>query len=208
VAREQVIFVETADAQRTFEAVGLPAAERGVELPDTEDMLVAYDRELTSFVDQTIYPQVAAIQGRIAEQGRKPSLVNRLAVLYARYGLYDRAHAELEMLRLEYPDYAPALANLGNIEFQEGDAEEAARYYELALDIEPDNPAVLLSLARANHELENYGNASRSYDRVKELDPTLAGRFAYLGLQGDDAARAAEAGGTSDLLLWVEQEEE
>ena len=109
---------------------------------------------------------------------------------------------------MEFPDYAPAVANLGNIEYQEGNLEEAADYYESALNLEPDDPAVLLSLARVNHQMENYGTATKSYDRVKELDPTLAGRFAYLGLQGDDAARAAEAGGTANQLLWVEEEEE
>lgn len=206
-AREQEAFVEIAGARQTYEPVGLPASDQSMALPETTEILTAYNRELTTFVDQTIYSQVAEIQMRINERGRVPRLVNRLAVLYARYGLYERARAELLRLRTEYPDYLPAVANLGNIEYQEGDLQAAARYYDQALDLEPDDPNVLLSLARVNHQMENYGTATRSYERVKELDPSLAGRFAYLGMQGDDAARAAEAGGLSATMLWIEDEE-
>lgn len=208
VAREQETLIVTADAWETYEPVGLPAAEPNLDLPTQDAIRVAYSEQVTDFVDQTIYPLVARIQAQIAERGRLPRLVNRLAVLYAKYGLFERARCEWESLIEEAPTYAPAIGNLGNVEFQEGNLTQAEQLFQKALQLEPDDPRLLLGLARASHALENYGTADSTFDRVKELAPELATRFAYLDLRGDDAARAAEIGGLSDEAFWIEEEEE
>ena len=80
--------------------------------------------------------------------------------------------------------------------------------FQDALEYRPDDPGILLCLARASHQMENYWLASKSYDRVKELDPELAERFAYLDLRGDDAARAAHRGGLSEVTVWIEEDAE
>jgi hypothetical protein len=61
------------------------------------------------------------------------------------------------------------------------------------------------SLARANHELENYRNAQEAYGRLKKLDPLLAAQFAYLDLRGTEATRAAEVGGVRGTVVWAEK---
>ncbi len=208
VAREQETLIVTADAWESYEPVWLPEADQPITMPPTESIQAAYSEQGTQFVDQTIYPLVAQLRAQIDEQGRRPSLVNRLSVLYARYGLYDRARRELAQLLDEAPDYAPAMANLGNIAFREGDAQTAVNLFQEALELRPDNPAILLSLARASHQIENYGTANWAFARVKELDPSLADRFAYLDLRGDDATRAAQIGGLDEVILWIDQEDE
>jgi tetratricopeptide (TPR) repeat protein len=207
VARDQETLIVTADAWQTYETVGLPYEEQNLDLPDKEAIRTAYTAQVTEYIDQTIYPLVARLQAQMAERGRTPALVNRLAILYARYGLFDRARRELDNLLIDNPNYAPALANMGNILYQEGDLVSAERNYQMALLQEPDNPSILICLARVSHDLENYGTADRSFDRVKELNPELAAQFAYLDLRGDDAARAAEIGGLADQAYWVEEEE-
>ena len=63
---------------------------------------------------------------------------------------------------------------------------------------------MLLSVARVNHELENYGLVKRSYSRLKSVDPDLAEQFAYLDLKGEEAARAADIGAVKGVVIWDE----
>ena len=66
--------------------------------------------------------------------------------------------------------------------------------------------AVILSIARIHHELENYGMVRRKYNELQKLDPALAMQFGYLDLRGDEAARAADASGVKTMVLWEEEE--
>jgi tetratricopeptide (TPR) repeat protein len=144
---------------------------------------------------------VSAIQAEIKKDGGKPETVNKLGVLYARYGLSTEAAAEFDRI-LKTTEYAPALVNAGNIAFLTGNAKAALAYYERALKKEPDRATVLLGIARANHELENYGKVQEAYAKLKTVDSTLAAQFTYLDLRGAEATRAADVGGVSETVIW------
>ena len=58
-----------------------------------------------------------------------------------------------------------------------------------------------------NHDIENYATARRAYAELKDLDPILASRFAYLDLRGDEASRAADAAQIKSVVLWEEEED-
>ena len=205
VAREQAQFVETAAAWERYEPVGLPASSQSLAISDESALSQAYEREIRAFIDATIYPTVARIQHDISSRGRAPALVNRLAILYARYGLYDRARSELEELLAERPDYAPGLANLATVEMLSGDLVRADTLFRSALASDPDNPSIMIGLARVSHRLENYGTSAQMIERVRELDPGLADRHAHLALR-DDGVRASAAG--EEMPVWVDTDEE
>ena len=102
--------------------------------------------------------------------------------------------------------YMPALMNLGNIYYLNDEMEKALELYERATRIQPKNPKVLLHVARANHELENYGSVKKSYNKLKKVDPDLAMEYAYLDLASDDATRAANRSQMKDVMIWEEEE--
>ena len=97
------------------------------------------------------------------------------------------------------------LVNLGNILYLKRDLSGALALFSEAAGSEPDNPTVLLNIARINHEMENYGNVQKSYQRLAVVAPELAEEFKYLSLRGDEAARAADAGGLKEVMVWEEQ---
>ena len=80
---------------------------------------------------------------------------------------------------------------MGNLKYLQKNINDALAYYERAENIEPENPTVLLAIARSNHELENYGTVKESYALLKEIDPELADNFAYLELRGDESGSAS-----------------
>jgi Tfp pilus assembly protein PilF len=77
-------------------------------------------------------------------------------------------------------------------------------YYNRAYAKDPENPRVLLQVARVNHNLENYATVEKLYAELKARDPSLARRFAYLDLKGEDATRAANVAGVNGVIVWEE----
>jgi tetratricopeptide (TPR) repeat protein len=203
LSRNQADFYPLHDAWQLYEPVGLPGAEVAVNLPPAEKVVSAYQEEEVKFVDQEIFSRVAALESQItkAPDRRKPT--NELGVLYARYGQYDRAQKEFDKL-LTKEEYVPALLNTGNILYLCNHKNEALTYYNRAYAKDPKNPKVLLAVARANHDLENYGTVKELYSRLKESDPDLALQFAYLDLKGEEATRAADAAGVNGVVVWEE----
>ena len=50
------------------------------------------------------------------------------------------------------------------------------------------------------------GTAQKAYSKLKEIDPELAGRFAYLDFRGDESARASDIEIIKETVLWEEEE--
>jgi tetratricopeptide (TPR) repeat protein len=202
--RDQAQLYPLAEAWKKYPAVGLPDAETRLAFPAAADIATAYRTQLTRFIDREIFTQVSRIQTQIAESKNDPRHINRLGVLYASYGLNDRAREQFQKISSGNRPYAPALVNLGHLHFLTKEHPKALEYYEQAQQLSQESPALLLALARTNHELENYGLVARSYNRLKELDPALAGRFAYLDFRGEEGKRAANASGIANTVVWDE----
>lgn len=204
-ARDQAGFFPVREAWQYYRPVGLPGGGKELKLPSEERILEIFDDRVTRFIDREIFPQVAKLEADIERTGGSVKYINKLGVLYARYGLYQRAVTEFEKI-LEQREHVPTLINIGNIHFIEKAMENALEYYERAEENAPDNPKVVLAVARANHELENYGAVRKNYEKLQTLDPSLALQFGYLDLRGEEGARAAELSAVADLVLWEEEE--
>lgn len=204
LSRNQADFYPLHDAWQLYEPVGLPGADVPMNLPAPEKIVSAFQQETGKFIDQEILPRVAALESQIlkAQDPRKP--INQLGVLYARYGQYDRAQKQFEKL-LAKEEYVPALLNMGNILYLGNQKEKAMDLYNRAYARDPKNPRVLLAVAKASHDLENYFAAKKAYTELKARDPDLALEFAYLDLKGEEATRAANAAGVNGVVVWEEQ---
>ena len=135
-----------------------------------------------------------------------PKYINKLGILYARYGLYDKAEKEFMKVLINNSRYVPSLINLGNIYYLKKQIETAITYYNKAYKIAPNNPRVLLCIARANHELENYDKAGRAYRKLKSINPGLAQQFTYLEMKAGETttARASNIAEKKEVVLWEE----
>jgi tetratricopeptide (TPR) repeat protein len=200
-SNNQAAFYPLHDAWQVYEPVGLPGAEVTVELPPSDKIVTAYQEEVAKFIDQEISPKVVSLENQItkAPDPRKPT--NALGVLYARYGQYDQARKEFEKL-LAKEEYVPALLNMGNILYLSDQEVKALDYYNRALSKDPENPRILLAVARANQDLQNYSAVKKVYAELKAKDPDLAKQFAYLDLKGEDVTREANAAALN--VLWEE----
>lgn len=210
-ARKQSTLYPFAQAAGLYESAAYidtaGKVTKAIALPNEDKIVRAYLEELVRFIDGEIFPQVAKMQSEITRSRESPASVNKLGVLYARYGLFDRAEKEFDRLLKKNPSYVPGLVNMGNLYYLREEIEKSLQYFEKAYGLAPNDSKVLLSLAQASHRMENYGVVSRVYGQLKQLDPELAYQFAYLDLQGDEAVRAADVTKTKGVVKWSESEE-
>jgi tetratricopeptide (TPR) repeat protein len=199
--RGQAGFIPVRDAWTLYEPVGLPGTAASPVLPASDKIISAYLQEVVRFIDREIFARAAKYQADIQKLGETPLRLNLLGVLYAKYGLYEKAEIQFTKA-IAKGEYVPALINLGTAAYLQGDKDKALGMYERAAKLAPDDPGVLLGIARANHDLENYGQASRSFAKLKQVDPELAERFTYLELKGEDTARAADIAGLKGEAVW------
>jgi tetratricopeptide (TPR) repeat protein len=207
LAKKQAVLYPLHEAWKTYEPVGYSSGASDIKIPAESKIVLAFSNDLDTFVKGEIGQQEVALTAAVSKANTTPEkskALNRLAVLHSRFGLYDLARKELQQI-LAKDEYAAALINMGNIYFREGNDDKALEYYNRAAAKDPKNPIVLLSLARANHALENYSLAKKAYAALQVADPNLASRFAYLDLRGEEATRAADASGAKAVVIWQDQ---
>jgi tetratricopeptide (TPR) repeat protein len=200
----QLIKVE--EAWKEFSPLALADVDYRPVKPSEEAVTLAFENVLGRFVAVEVEPKAARVLASMQGEGTGKQR-NSLGIIYAQYGLYAEARAEFE--KAVARDYAPALVNLANVAFLLKDYETAAAYFEKALAAQPNNKAALIGLARARYELDAYAQADELFARVRELDPLLADRYAYLSskVEAGQALRASSAAADRGGGMSWDQEE-
>jgi tetratricopeptide (TPR) repeat protein len=205
-AKSQAVLSPVHEAWKLYEPVGFTRDLAPVGIPDDHALIDAFTNEMVRFVGRELAPQVAALQEKMKASPNDPKLGNSLGVLYARFGQRDNAEIEFQKV-LTRREYAPALSNMGNLAYMAGNMAKARGYFERANKIQPDNPNVLLNLARTCYELGDSKSSAAYFSSLKRLDDALAARFSYLDVPAagtTTTARAADAERMKSVILWNE----
>ena len=202
--KKQADFYPVRNAWKTYEPVNYPGAGNQPPLPDQARVARDFNQDEMSLILREISAREIELMAAASRSNSSPKSLNALGVLYARYDLTDKAEAQFQMA-IKTAEYGPALVNLGNLRFRDARTDDALAFYERAFKQAPHDPLALLGLARANHEMQNYGAAKKQYEQLRSLSPELANQFAYLRLQGEESTRAAEASQAGSAIVWEEE---
>jgi len=198
------LFYPVYESWKVYEPVALPGETISLTLPSAVEVVTAFNEEVMEFVNRELDPQVSKLRVEIRKSGETSQLMNKLGILYARYSLFESAKLEFGKAISKDEKYVPALLNMGNVSYVQNDVESALSYYDRASKIDPNNPSVLLCVARAHHKLENYGIAKKAYKKLKSVAPDLAQQYSYLDLRGEESLRAARISGVEGAVIWAE----
>lgn len=193
----------THSAWKVYEPVGLPGTGSSGPGLATSELAGRFKVELKEYIHSAISEREAILRQKISESAGNPRHLNRLGVLYAQYGLLEKARAMFQSA-LAKADYLPALLNLGNIHFLHREFDTARNYYERAQRANGNHPSVLLALARVHHELENYGIVRTAYEKLRTVKPALAADYAYLAYRGHAGGRALSSSEAFSRMHWEE----
>jgi tetratricopeptide (TPR) repeat protein len=96
--------------------------------------------------------------------------LNARGVRRIREGLRDQARADFEAALAIDPRHAPALMNMGNLAFEADDPAGSVRWYEAAIEADPDYPAAHANLAAAYKRLGRFDEAVAAMRRCLKLE--------------------------------------
>jgi tetratricopeptide (TPR) repeat protein len=203
----QAGFIEIKDAWRTYQPVAFSVSQIELSMPGRDAVISRVKKELDAFVSQEINLQDQKLLSRLQSRQNDPPILNRLGILYARYGKYEEAKARFEQA-LSEGEYVPAMVNLANLNFIEGDFGRARDRYEKVLRSDKENVSALLGLAKVEHELENFGSARAAYNKLASVSSELAEKYAYLSSasSASDEERASDAARLRTSVVWEEGE--
>ena len=157
--------------------LGLPSAD-----PDPSDRLFDEAREAEEAED---WERAATLYRRCVEiEPKDPDVAFNLSHVLLQKGEWQEARRYLtKVLKLD-PTYAEAWYNLGAIAREQGDPESAKRHLRQAISADPGYPDPLYNLALLEFDAGDYAQATRLWERYRELDPdSVWGQKARYGLQ-------------------------
>ncbi len=190
----------TQDAWSVFEPVGI-IGSTDVVLPDSSLVKVSYLEELGRYKEVEIYQKEYDLLTALEDDINNPVIINRLGVLYSRYGMYKEAIEQFDKI-LSRENYLPAIMNKGNIHSILGELDIAEDYYKLAKEIDPDNSRILLNLTILYLEKGNLEMAHETFIQVKDLNPELASRFPIFDSSSPESvSRASDQTAKSEIFF-------
>ena len=132
-------FIRTDEAWNVYEPVAFNIPGTQVFVPAQNLVARTFEDQMKQFVEREISEREQKLQGDVAKAPGEPRLLNSLGVLYARYGILDKAEVQFTAA-LKRGEYAPALLNLGNLRSLKGNLDDALVFYRRALAAQPNNP--------------------------------------------------------------------
>ena len=201
LAGTEARLIPVREAWKDYEAVGLRDTPPALSYPGARAVVASFKGELDRFVSDELVPQVARLQEEIKRSGATSKNLNRLGVLYARYGKYAEAETEFQKV-VRREEYAPTLVNLANIALIRGDAKGAAGFYDRVLKKDPRNKAALAGAVRVRNELGDRAGAQRHLASLQAVDPSAAESLAALVSQSSEGRASA---GDSVRVSWSEE---
>ena len=200
-AQGEAGFHPTHAAWKLYEPVAIFGSESKMELPKGAALLERFSASMKAFVNREIGPRVEKLNAEIRAAPRDHKPVNRLGVLYARYGDYAKAE-EVFRTALKLKEAASVLYNLGNVLMLRGDFTAARAFLERAARLEQVDARILAALVRATYELDDRTASARWLDELVRVDPQAAARFAYV--KTGHAASGRAGAGEEEGLPWAE----
>jgi tetratricopeptide (TPR) repeat protein len=165
-----------------------PAASKGVRrLP------APYAREESGIVSPALAQREAALRENIARQPESSDLLYQLAVVLRQEG---KPRESLDWYTRGARSRTPTAGELRSVALDYvllNDYEDAIRWLERALKMEPKNVDVLYSLGRCFYSKDRYLDAGKMYERVLTIEPTHLKAEENLGLVFDATNHPEEA---------------
>lgn len=196
-------FVPLFDAWKTFPAPNMAKALTGaVTAPEAVKVYQAAATALSQFATAEIKTRADELLALLKKTPTDAKLLNRLGVLYARFGLFKDARTQFELVTKNVKDVpAATLINLGNLSYLEGKYQEAFNYYTQALQKDAQSVIAILGKARAAYELRKDDEVKKAYDLLLKAAPDTAKQYAYLGSGTTGSGRA---GIDKEVTTWSE----
>lgn len=173
LAANELGIIDLSEAWQQYRPVTLRKASYSIDLPEprrTESLVrQARDLLLAKSIDRLVLPY----QTMVANDPRDIAARMQIAILYARYGLYDDAEIAFEALAELAPEDSAVITNQGNLFFLQENFSRAVENYTRAAELDDADGGIWLNLSMAQYKAGDLGKARTSYQQAVKLDTSL-----------------------------------
>lgn len=180
-------FYQVRKAWELYAPVGFAEAGLGITLPPMDRLAAVYRAELDRFSHDQVMARIASLQKQLKTGKDTEKTANRLGILYAQFGLLADAREQFDAA-IRKTEFAPALINLGNVEYLAGDMKKARDLYARALKAAPGDTLALVGLARAAQSSGDQLTFRDTVAKLQAANPTAADKY----FPSDTVSRASD----------------
>ncbi len=171
---------------------------------DSAKVYNAYAAELDKVFDADFQPRISKLLADLKKKD-DPALMNKLGVLYARFGMYKEASQQFNAVVKASGEIPSALINLGNIAYLSAKYKDAVAYYNRALVKSPASSTALQGVVLAAYEIGDAASVKVALTKLKDADPAAAERLASLdGTAGPAEGIRRAAAVEKEVSSWDE----
>ena len=172
-AAAELGIIDMSEAWLEYKPVTLRKASYSIDIPEkkrTESIIKqSHDLLLTRSVDRLVLPY----QTMVANNPKNITARLQVAILYARFGLYEDAEIAFEALDELAPDNSSVKTNQGNLYFLQEDYKNAIANYSRAAELDNEDGGILINLSMAQYKEGDLKQAKSSYQQAVQLDSNL-----------------------------------
>ena len=159
-------FFETETAWKKYPPGGFSSKASVPTLPEGR-LKALFSQELDKWREIALKPREKELLDLLAK-ALSPARENRLGILYARFGLFDKA---LERFDKAGKNYVPALINSGIVLRQKREYLKSKEVFLQALEGDAKNTAAIAGLAEVYFDLGDKTEAESLLGKLRSLDP-------------------------------------
>ena len=165
-------------AWNSFKPVTLSPAVYKVNLPEKQRVEPMVQRETAILLEKSLDRLVAPYRALVSVDGNNVHARLQVAIIYAKYGLYDAANREFDEILAIDADNSAVYNNRGNIYFTLKDYERAIEDYSYAEKLSANDAGIKMNISMANYQLGNLQLASNKYEEASMIDEAVKAKYA------------------------------
>lgn len=151
-AEEDLTLVSLEEAWQIYPSTGFSSTENVSSNVDEKRLVAAAEVDMARYVATEFGSKIEIVQNKIKSGGENADNYNQLGMLYVRAGMYKEATQVYT--KSANMGNVTAMNNLGNIASLHKNYLEAKKWYERAIQKDPDNESAKKNLERIMGELE------------------------------------------------------
>jgi Flp pilus assembly protein TadD len=170
MAADELSLIDLSEAWKQYQPVTLRKASYSIDLPEKTrtESLVGQARNL--LLAKSINRLVLPYQTMVTNDPKNIAARLQIAILYARYGLYEDAEIAFEALDELAPDNSAVKTNQGNLFFLQEDYARAISNYARAVELDSADGGIWINLSMSQYKAGDFKKARTSYQQAVDLD--------------------------------------
>ena len=170
-------IIDLNQAWQEYQPVTLRKASYSIELPEERRTRSLVSQAQNVLLAKSIDRLILPYQTMVTNNPQNISARLQIAILYARYGLYEDAEIAFESLNELAPQNSAVKTNQGNLYFLREDYQRAIDSYAVATQLDGEDGGIWLNLSMAQYKVGDLKKARTSYQQAVQLDAKLKSEY-------------------------------